>query len=297
MKKIFLILFISTSYLLAGCKKYDDGTQLPYVAPKEDTDVELVDLIADAPWKTENVADGIVWKYHQFPSIFDSRQSITLFDIDMNKDIKLDIPYVTKGNGFLKTSDAGISVNADVAVNGSYFNTTSGGSTPYFKSNSTLITPTVSGFDSNRENAAFTISVLGKPGIAKKPGGGWDQVNAAYVLAGGPLLVFDGQKTPQLEVSFNTTRHPRTVVGVTDDNHLLMLVVDGRSSQSLGLGTRQLSELMLALGCKAAVNMDGGGSSTAWVKGQGVVNFPSDNGKFDHEGERAVATVITATAK
>ncbi len=297
MKKIFLILFISTSYFLSGCKKYDDGTQLPYVAPEENSNVELEDLVANAAWQTENVADGIVWKYYQFPNIFDSRQSITLFDIDMNKDIKLDIPYVTKGNGFLKTSDAATTANADVAINGSYFDTTNGGSTPYFRSKSSLITQTVTGFTSYRENAAFTISVLGKPGIAKKPGGGWDQINAAYVLAGGPLLVFDGKKVPQLDVTFNTGRNPRTVIGITKDNHLLMLVNDGRSGQSLGLGTVQLSELMLALGCEAAVNMDGGGSSTAWVKGEGVVNYPSDNGKFDHAGERAVATVITATAK
>jgi exopolysaccharide biosynthesis protein len=50
---------------------------------------------------------------------------------------------------------------------------------------------------------------------------------------------------------------------------------------------------MLALGCRSAVNMDGGGSSTAWVNGNGVVNHPTDNGLFDHQGERGVATVFT----
>ena len=74
---------------------------------------------------------------------------------------------------------------------------------------------------------------------------------------------------------------------------MIVVVVDGRSSQSQGLTIPQLSSLMKALGCVSAVNYDGGGSSTAWVKGEGVVNFPSDNGKFDHEGERAVATVFT----
>jgi exopolysaccharide biosynthesis protein len=41
--------------------------------------------------------------------------------------------------------------------------------------------------------------------------------------------------------------------------------------------------------------MDGGGSTTMWVKNQpdnGVVNYPSDNKKWDHYGERKVANVI-----
>src|SRR5690606_10323465 len=74
---------------------------------------------------------------------------------------------------------------------------------------------------------------------------------------------------------------------------LMVVVVDGRSSQSQGLTIPQLSSLMEALGCTSALNYDGGGSSTAWVKNEGIVNFPSDNGKFDHEGERGVATVFT----
>lgn len=103
----------------------------------------------------------------------------------------------------------------------------------------------------------------------------------------------NGQVLEQLNVDFNTSRHPRTAVGLTKDNKLIVAVIDGRSSQSQGLTIPQLGELMAALGCTSALNYDGGGSSTAWVKGEGVVNYPSDNGKFDHEGERAVATVFT----
>jgi exopolysaccharide biosynthesis protein len=49
---------------------------------------------------------------------------------------------------------------------------------------------------------------------------------------------------------------------------------------------------MLALGCEYALNLDGGGSSTAWVAGKGIVNYPSDNKKWDHQGERSVATAL-----
>ncbi len=126
-----------------------------------------------------------------------------------------------------------------------------------------------------------------------KPAGGWGTLSATAALAGGPLLMQNGQVLEQLNVDFNTSRHPRTAVGLTKDNKLIVAVIDGRSSQSQGLTIPQLGELMAALGCTSALNYDGGGSSTAWVKGEGVVNYPSDNGKFDHEGERAVATVFT----
>lgn len=52
---------------------------------------------------------------------------------------------------------------------------------------------------------------------------------------------------------------------------------------------------MLTLNCFNAMNMDGGGSTTMYVKGEpfnGIVNYPSDNGMADHEGERNVATAL-----
>ena len=38
----------------------------------------------------------------------------------------------------------------------------------------------------------------------------------------------------------------------------------------------QLAVLMSSFGIERAMNLDGGGSTTMWVKGQGVVNVPSD---------------------
>ncbi|WP_017259343.1 phosphodiester glycosidase family protein [Pedobacter arcticus] len=294
MKKIFFILFISTLHILTGCAKYEDGTQLPYVVGTVDADKDLKDLIDNTPWVSKNISDGIVWKYYQFPNIFDSRQYINVFDIDLSKNLKFEIPYTSTADLFT-ASQAGERNNADIAINGSYFGNNYGGSTVYFRHDGTVITQTVANFDSFRENAAFTLSASGKPSIVKKPSGGWDQVNASYVLAGGPLLVYEGKPIGQLNAVFNTTRHPRTVLGTTDDNHLLMVVIDGRSSQSQGLTTVQLTELMMALGCIYAVNMDGGGSSTAWTKDDGVVNHPTDNGKFDHDGQRPLGTAITVT--
>ena len=44
-----------------------------------------------------------------------------------------------------------------------------------------------------------------------------------------------------------------------------------------------------------ALNMDGGGSTTMYIKGSGesltdVVNYPTDNNRYDHYGQRRVST-------
>lgn len=277
-------------FLLVSCSKQDDGTQLPYdysVVQKQD----IKEVVESAAWKSKVVADGITWKYFQFPQIFESRQYVNLFEIDLSKGFKIEIPYVR--SGFLKTSEAAAAKDALVAFNGSYFNTTSGGSTPFFKYEGQVVNQTVSGFTPYRENGAVTIDASGRPGIVQKPSGGWSAITEPVALAGGPLMILNGQELSQLDVDFNSNRHPRTAVGLTANGKMIVVVVDGRSSQSQGLTIPQLSQLMAALGCTSALNYDGGGSSTAWVKGNGVVNYPSDNGKFDHEGERGVATVFT----
>jgi exopolysaccharide biosynthesis protein len=82
-------------------------------------------------------------------------------------------------------------------------------------------------------------------------------------------------------------RNPRTAVGVTATGGIILLVVDGRSSASVGLTLYQLGKEMKALGAVNAVNLDGGGSATMWIKGMGVVNHPTDS-----TGERPVSNAI-----
>jgi len=118
---------------------------LETVIEDDDIDPLLQDLLESTNWVTTQVAPGVTWKYYHFPDIFDSKQYVTVFDVDLNNEnIQIDIPYAT--SGFISTSTAAVQGNADIAFNGSYFNTNTGKSTVYFKSNSTLIAPTVAGF-------------------------------------------------------------------------------------------------------------------------------------------------------
>lgn len=95
-------------------------------------------------------------------------------------------------------------------------------------------------------------------------------------VGGNIMVVTDGVVTDD-QGEFCTTRHPRTVAGLSEDGATLILAVaDGRSDQSVGLTCAELGELMTDLGAHQALNLDGGGSTTMWLEGKGVVNAPSE---------------------
>lgn len=248
--------------------------------------------IANASWESQELSPEITWKYYQFEDLFDSKQSITVFEVDLSKgNIHVALPHVE--SGFVATSEFGEQSNAIAAINGSFFNTKTGGSTVFLKQNGSVYSRTGEKFTSYRENAGFAIDHQAGISIVKRPEQGWESLTAYHtLLASGPQLLEEGGIVSQKDQAFNTNRHPRTAVGVTEDNTLIAVVVDGRNANAHGASIEELSIIMKALGCKDAMNLDGGGSSTAWIKGHGVVNYPSDNKKFDHKGERAVANAI-----
>ena len=96
-------------------------------------------------------------------------------------------------------------------------------------------------------------------------------------------------------------RHPRVAVALTGDNDMLLMVVDGRWQTAAGMSAKELT-LFLAkhFNPRWALNMDGGGSSTMYLKGYGaedtnVLNYPTDNRRYDHYGQRRICTQILVT--
>ena len=106
----------------------------------------------------------------------------------------------------------------------------------------------------------------------------WQEVN--HIISGGPYLIKNGDiyvdMTAQKLGSIGG-RNPRTAIGYTRDNHLIMLTADGREGSSIGLTLVELANLMKELGCVNAMNLDGGGSTVMFVKGH-VVNKPAVQG-------------------
>jgi exopolysaccharide biosynthesis protein len=129
----------------------------------------------------------------------------------------------------------------------------------------------------------------------------WERSIAARdVITSGPILLNSGKNECFPNDDFCNDRHPRTAVGKKKDGTILFFVVDGRSPSGRGMTIGELQKTMKWLSCVDALNLDGGGSSTMVIRGQpnnGVVNYPSDNKKFDHEGEREVANALVVLEK
>jgi len=129
----------------------------------------------------------------------------------------------------------------------------------------------------------------------------WEQQEAAEnMMVTGPLLSLNKTEALLDSGSFNVTRHPRTAIGIKPGGKVILLTVDGRNENSAGMSLFELRKILQWLGCTSSINLDGGGSTTLWVAGEegnGVVNYPTDNKKWDHNGERNVANVILLKKK
>ena len=89
--------------------------------------------------------------------------------------------------------------------------------------------------------------------------------NMESIVSGAPRLVQDGAMITALdagfeEARFTTMSSPRTAVGVNREGRLLLVSVPSATVQ-------QMRELMLALGCVDAINLDGGGSCAMYYNG------------------------------
>ena len=115
--------------------------------------------------------------------------------------------------------------------------------------------------------------------------------NSEDIVSGVPQLIKNGKieitwEQEKASKSFVETRHPRTAVAKLKDGKFLMVTVDGRSEESVGMNLQELAEFLLELGAVDAMNLDGGGSTTMFLDGK-IANKPSDK-----EGERKVSDAI-----
>ncbi|MEX0834260.1 MAG: phosphodiester glycosidase family protein [Actinomycetota bacterium] len=104
---------------------------------------------------------------------------------------------------------------------------------------------------------------------------GWPGVLDA--IGGSALLIEDGEIVAEkCHGHYECWRHPRTGVGITADDRILLVVVDGRQEDySIGMRREEFAELMQELGAVDALALDGGGSSTMVIE-DGLVNHPPD---------------------
>ena len=187
-----------------------------------------------------------------------------------------------------KTSVTASDNNAILAVNGDYYGANSSG---YVIRNGVVYRDTVR---ENSNNGDLAIYKDGSFKIIYEDQISADQLvkdGVVNLLAFGPALVENGEIAvgKNQEVGQAMASNPRTAIGIIDENHYIIVVSDGRTSESEGLSLYQLAEVMKSYGAKTAYNLDGGGSSTLYFNGQ-VINKPTTGG--NKISERAVSDIV-----
>ncbi|MGU3473728.1 phosphodiester glycosidase family protein [Paenibacillus sp. D51F] len=187
------------------------------------------------------------------------------------------------------TSAIAAANNAVLAINGDYYG---------FRSDGVIIR---NGTLYRDEPARDGLALLGNGTLQTYDE---EQTSSADLLAEGatntfsfgPVLVKDGEvagdfSSVRIDSNFGNRSiqdsNPRTGIGMIAPNHLVFVVVDGRSSgYSRGMTLTEFADLFKKLGATEAYNLDGGGSSTMYFMGR-VVNNPLGKGN-----ERGVSDII-----
>jgi len=246
--------------------------------------------VVNAKWEVIKVAPGIVLKHYQFDSsLFHSNQNISILEVKLNHKNRADLGF--DAHELKPTHEYANEKNAIAAINGTFFNMKDGGSEDYIRSDGKTINETkMRGADGKRsfhQQAAIIINPK-KVSIARWDStANWeDHLPGEDVMVAGPLLIYRHQEISWPSKKGFFGRNPRSVLGL-GKNRLYLVAVDGRNNKAAGMSIDELTLLMHWLKMDDAINLDGGGSTTLWVKNYpygGVVNHPSDNNKWEHSG-------------
>ena len=288
-------------------------------------------------WTVTTVADGIV--YYAFEGkepVTNANQRIFVTDIDMNKDYSVKMGYYSSRSTASKVFS---STKAIACINGGYemgsLYVCLNGSTLSSLPNDYISSGDYKVPQWKSEAAVYLnndqdvrIEFTGK-------GMNLAQWRATYrekgkseknFLTSAPMLLDDYEPVGESFCTLHpaqypkcsedpyvhqaSTSNPRTAIAKTEFNHVLFIVVDGRRNISRGISAAELTRFLVKnFNPQYAINLDGGGSSTMCVQGQGdpethVVNYPTDSDKVnprpdagDHTGERSVPTFFYVVKK
>lgn len=288
-----LILIFSTSYVLLDAFVIPRGYIV--VADKE----QEAEIETETESEIEGTDDAIVSTEDSYPDgkvtiqITTHRvEDTTIYVADIvlkdSDSLKTAFARNTYGKNITsKTSEIARENEAILAINGDYYGVRDG----YVIRNGVLYRDEKASEDQEDlvigSDGSFSIIKEGEISAQEL----LDQ-GAVQVLSFGPALVIDGKicVTENDEVDHAMTSNPRTAIGIIDDLHYVMVVADGRTSESEGLTLSELASFMSdTLDTKLAYNLDGGGSSTMYFQGN-IVNKPTTNGR--KLSERSVSDIV-----
>jgi len=240
--------------------------------------------VTDTSYSDDNISVTLTKK-----TVSNTQVYIADVTVSSSEYLKTAFAQNTYGNNVTaKTSETAANNNAILAINGDYYGANTTG---YVIRNGVVYRDTVREDSSNGDLAIYkdgSFKIIYEDQVSA------DQLvkdGVVNLLAFGPSLVENGEIVVDTnsEVGQSMSSNPRTAIGIIDENHYIIIVSDGRTSESEGLSLYQMAEIMKSYGVKTAYNLDGGGSSTLYFNGQ-VINKPTTNGNTI--SERSVSDIV-----
>ena len=269
----------------------------------------------DSGWTVRQLdGDKLVW-YRFHGEKFGAKQFVNVLALDLNcKDYELDFVALEKADSL---SSVAISHDAVVGINGSYEWDAS-----FVKADGKVYSEITLPSDHIRywkhEGAVAFDGKKVKIGYGNKAS--YLKNKMPDIFSSSPMLI-DNYKPvgtafvgdiSELDLDklhyedyrrHQGVRHPRTAIALSRSNKLLLITIDGRSENGAGMSAKEVTEFLCEyFNPRYALNLDGGGSTTMYIKGSGesltdVINYPTDNKRYDHYGQRRVPTHILVKRK
>lgn len=302
----------------------DDTNTLPTVGYPKSGVAKVKTLQTSGYFRENNLKNGIThYSFSGKDDVSEAYQNINVLEVDLNNPA-YKITFLMTGR--TTTSAVGKAHNAIAAINAAYeqeaiYNRTNGVNHSqvtlepdhlrFWKHEGAIVgdgkrkigmVHGASGTKNNKEGGIQAIEV-------------YKSLTEKNIFASSPMLIDDfdpvgtrfvpEQYTISNVSSFDSEdyrrhqggRNPRTAVALTEDNDLLFITVDGRySGKAVGMSCKELTNFLIKhFNPRWALNMDGGGSTTMYIKGAGgqddVVNHPCNSGStWDKHVQRELNT-------
>ena len=324
MYKIILILYVVAVLITSACSKTGQGVGNPLEKPSDTfkypstevgsiLDGEKCKKIKDVTWDhTYNVVDGL--DYYQMKVVTDAGldQDIYLLKVDLSKGLeaKVAISSETTSSVWMRQELSKMAVHVHSSQKPLYAIVNAD-----FCDNREPIKPRgpvhsdgviwASTYSLDPQYPQQGLSYVGITDEGRMVIGSREDYEAAkHTLkecTGAGVILVQDSKIQGGMVDAKTKRDPRTAIGYTGDNEVWILVVDGRHG-TLGMLYPEMASIFHSLGCEAAVNLDGGGSTEMIVRNPltndlQICNWPSDPTDGDGGVERPRPTAWAIVKK
>lgn len=310
MNRLYLLFLVHMTLCLGACDRELETIE-PYdvyvAIPKTDVTRRLVegtDLVSKVFLDTSYVVvDGLQATEVRYLSSIGLAMKLSIFEVDLtNPNILIEASTPNNAPAFGRQRMTVQATFEDAeghkvwgGVNGDFFDGTNGTPRGILYKEGVAIRTTFPDI----YTTFFGILDNGKAAVGDRALYQTIAPNIMEAVGARATLVTDGIVVSQTDF----TVEPRTCIGVSEDgNTVYIMVIDGRNFHySNGMNYESLGKCMKALGAYQAVNLDGGGSSTFFVRNTPsfaadrfeIRNWPSDNGGQ----ERAVATGLLIISK